>query len=58
LTFKNTGGTIHTATEQKKVFDTGDLGVGESVDVTFDSPGTFTYSCTPHPWMVGQVMVQ
>jgi alcohol dehydrogenase (cytochrome c) len=58
LTFANNGTAIHTATEQKKVFDTGDLAPGQSVDVTFNTAGTFTYSCTPHPWMVGQVIVQ
>jgi plastocyanin len=58
LTFTNNGSAIHTATEQKGAFNTGDLGAGQSVDVTFSSPGTFIYSCTPHPWMVGEVIVQ
>src|SRR6266851_57606 len=58
LTFTNNGTAIHTATEQQKVFDTGDLTPGQSVDVTFNTAGTFTYSCTPHPWMVGQVIVE
>jgi quinohemoprotein ethanol dehydrogenase len=58
LSFTNNGSTIHTATEQNKVFDTGDLAAGQSVDVTFNSPGTFIYQCTPHPWMVGEVIVQ
>lgn len=25
---------------------------------TFDDAGTFTYHCTPHPMMVGTVIVQ
>jgi plastocyanin len=25
---------------------------------TFEEPGTFTYHCTPHPWMVGKVIVE
>jgi plastocyanin len=58
LTFTNNGSVIHTATERKQAFDTGELPVGQSVDVTFNSTGTFIYNCTPHPWMVGEVIVQ
>jgi plastocyanin len=25
---------------------------------TFEEPGRFTYHCTPHPWMVGAVVVE
>jgi plastocyanin len=25
---------------------------------TFEEPGTYTYHCTPHPWMVGKVVVE
>ncbi len=25
---------------------------------TFEEPGTYTYHCTPHPWMVGKVIVE
>jgi plastocyanin len=58
LTFTNNGSVIHTATERNQAFDTGDLQVGQSVQVTFNSTGTFIYNCTPHPWMVGEVIVQ
>lgn len=27
-------------------------------EYTFDDPGTYTYHCTPHPMMVGTVIVQ
>lgn len=30
---------------------------GESLAVTFDTPGTFSYYCGPHPWMTGEVVV-
>jgi alcohol dehydrogenase (cytochrome c) len=58
ITWKNNGPSVHTATDSKGTFDTGDLSAGQSGSVTFDTPGTYTYSCTPHPWMQGQIIVQ
>jgi len=49
---------VHTATESKGVWDTGDIAPGESKSVTFDSAGTYVYNCSPHPWMIGQIIVQ
>jgi hypothetical protein len=25
--------------------------------VTFNRPGTYNYTCTPHPFMIGQIIV-
>lgn len=58
VTFQNNGALIHTATESKGVWDTGDIAPGESKSVTFDSAGTYVYNCSPHPWMIGQIIVQ
>jgi len=58
LTWANTGSVIHTATASDGSWNTGDLGAGQSAEVTFDNAGTFTYLCLPHPWMLGQVIVQ
>jgi quinohemoprotein ethanol dehydrogenase len=58
VTFKNNGALVHTATESKGVWDTGDIAPGESKAVTFDSAGTYVYNCSPHPWMIGQIIVQ
>jgi plastocyanin len=58
VTWKNNGSIIHTATETKGTWDTGDIGANQSMALTFDAAGTFTYNCSPHPWMVGQVIVQ
>jgi plastocyanin len=58
VTWNNVGAVIHTATDTKGSFDTGDVAGGGSTSVTFDSPGTYTYSCLPHPWMIGQVLAQ
>ena len=38
-------------------WDTGLLAKGETASVTFNQPGTYTYNCTPHPSMIGQIIV-
>lgn len=38
-------------------FDTGILKEGQSGSATFDTAGTFSYVCTPHPNMKGTVVV-
>src|SRR5262249_4856408 len=58
VTWKNNGALVHTATEVKGAWDTGDLGSNESKGITFEAAGTYTYNCSPHPWMIGQVLVQ
>jgi len=58
VTWNNKGAVIHTATDSNGAFDTGDVPAGQAAQVTFQSAGTFTYNCTPHPWMIGQVIVQ
>jgi plastocyanin len=59
LSWRNDGAVIHTATAQDLSWDTGDIpGGGAMASVTFDSAGTWTYNCTPHPWMIGRVVVQ
>jgi alcohol dehydrogenase (cytochrome c) len=58
LNWSNTGAVIHTATANNGAFDTGDLASGQSREVTLDTPGTYNYTCSPHPWMIGQVMVE
>jgi quinohemoprotein ethanol dehydrogenase len=45
-------------TESKGAWNTGDLSAGQAGSITFDAAGTFTYLCLPHPWMIGQVIVQ
>jgi outer membrane protein assembly factor BamB len=58
LTWKNDGSVVHTATASDGSWDTGDISGGGSASVTFDVAGTFNYNCTPHPWMLGRVIVQ
>jgi alcohol dehydrogenase (cytochrome c) len=58
VTFQNNGASVHTATDQQAGWDTGDIQAGASAQVTFDTAGTYTYNCSPHPWMIAQVIVQ
>jgi plastocyanin/sugar lactone lactonase YvrE len=58
IRFTNAGKVAHTATQSQGAFDTGFLKGGESVTLTFDTPGTFTFFCQPHPWMQGTIEVQ
>jgi plastocyanin len=57
VTWTNDDSVAHTATSTTGAFDTGELEQGESASVTFTSPGTYPYLCTPHPEMTGQIMV-
>ncbi|NDB68302.1 MAG: quinonprotein alcohol dehydrogenase [Methylocystaceae bacterium] len=58
VTFANMGKTPHNATgSQGGGWDTGLLDAGQSASVTFNEPGTYNYICTPHPFMVGQIIV-
>ncbi len=58
VTFANTGKTPHNATSsQGGGWDTGMLDGGEAATVTFNKPGTYNFTCTPHPFMIGEVVV-
>jgi alcohol dehydrogenase (cytochrome c) len=58
VTFSNSGGEPHNAASSDGGgWDTGLLAHGESATVTFNQPGTYSFSCTPHPSMIGQVIV-
>ncbi len=58
VTWSNVGPTAHSATAGDGSFDTGIYPEGESRSHTFTEPGTFSYICTPHPFMKGTVTVQ
>jgi len=57
VTWTNAGAQPHTATSVDGGFDTGLVAPGATGAVTLSTPGTFTYTCTPHPWMIGQIIV-
>ncbi|HEY8283734.1 MAG TPA: plastocyanin/azurin family copper-binding protein, partial [Chloroflexota bacterium] len=57
VTWVNTGALPHTSTSSTGHWDTGLVQPGGSASIVMNKVGTFTYSCTPHPWMIGQVIV-
>ena len=57
VTFINSGNQPHNAAGgDAGGWDTGILKGGETATVTFNRPGTYNYTCTPHPFMIGQIM--
>lgn len=48
----------HTVTADDGTFQSGMIPIGRSWSHTFNSPGTFSYHCTPHPFMKGRVVVK
>ncbi len=57
VTWTNSDAVTHTATADDGSWDTGSISKGESKNTTFNTPGTYTYHCTPHPFMKGTVVV-
>jgi quinohemoprotein ethanol dehydrogenase len=58
VTFTNAGQQQHNATgADVGGWDTGLLKAGETASVTFNKPGEYFFSCTPHPFMVGRIVV-
>ncbi len=58
LTFTNRDTVVHTVTAIDKSFDSGDIKAGQSWTHTFDTPGTYTYTCIYHAWMRGTIVVK
>jgi LPXTG-motif cell wall-anchored protein len=57
VTWVNTGLNPHSATSPTGAFDTDVFDPGTSRTVTFNTAGTFSYICKPHPWMTGAIVV-
>jgi plastocyanin len=57
VTWSNTGQDTHTVTADDGTFDSSDLDPSEGFSWYFDADGTWTYTCTLHPWMVGTIIV-
>jgi plastocyanin len=56
VTWTNQDSVAHTVTGSG--FDSGSLGQGQTFSYTFDTPGDYSYSCSFHPTMHGQVTVK
>jgi len=48
----------HSSTSDTGLWDSGSLPLNGTFSFTFNSPGTYLYHCTPHPFMTGMVIAQ
>ena len=55
--FTNLDSAPHTASADGGAWDTGRMDQGASVQITFSSPGSFTYFCAFHPNMKGAITI-
>ena len=59
VAWRNSAGTIHTATQNSGGFDTGSIDGGNtSTPINMPTAGTFGYHCSIHPAMVGTLTVR
>jgi plastocyanin len=58
VTWVNKGKKAHTVVSKDKLFDSGLVQVGGQFSYKFDTPGTYFIRCSPHPKMLGQIVVQ
>lgn len=56
LVWMNQDSVAHTVTSDS--FKSGNISPGSSFQFTFSSPGTYNYSCSIHPSMMGKIIVQ
>ena len=57
VTWTNSDTVLHTVTEPGGLFDSWLL-PGEEYTFTFETPGTYEYGCTVHPWASGVVVAE
>jgi plastocyanin len=57
VTWTNMDDEPHTAVSDTGVFKSGGMDTNESFSFKFDKPGTYHYTCTIHPRMVGTIVV-
>ncbi len=57
LTWTNQDNVVHSVTFKNGMKDSGLLSRGQSFSYTFNTPGTYQYYCTVHPYMVATVIV-
>ena len=57
VTWINDDSGRHTVTSKDGVFNSELMGRGQSFSYTFDKAGEYPHSCSPHPNMVGTVVV-
>jgi plastocyanin len=55
--WSNDGQDAHTVTAEDGTFDSGNLDPSEGFSWYFPQDGTWQYTCSLHPWMVGTIIV-
>jgi plastocyanin len=58
VTWTNLDDEPHTAVSDTGVFRSGAMDTNESFSFKFDKPGTYHFTCSIHPRMVGTIIVQ
>jgi plastocyanin len=59
VVWSNVSTTYHTISAPNLAFeDSGYLDPGQTFQQTFDTPGTYSFHCDPHPWMMGVIEVK
>jgi plastocyanin len=58
VTWKNADDTAHTVTDKNGVFRSSGLDNGDSFSHTFTTAGDYSYFCSLHPFMVGEIVVK
>jgi plastocyanin len=58
VTWTNRDDEPHSVVSESGLFRSGALDTNESFSFRFDKPGTYRYSCSIHPRMVGTIVVQ
>ena len=58
VTWKNEDDIPHTVASSTKAFKSHALDTDDTFSFTFTTPGTYEYSCSLHPHMVGTVVVE
>ena len=58
VTWKNADDTPHTVTDRNRGFRSEGLDTGDSFSHTFTTAGDYTYFCSLHPFMVGEIVVK
>jgi plastocyanin len=58
IEWKNDDPVAHTVTADDGSFDSGSIESGAIWRHSFDTPGTYTFTCAPHPFMKGSVVVR
>jgi plastocyanin len=56
--WRNNDQVEHTVTARNGSFDSGTMRPGATWQHTFTRPGTYDFTCTPHPFMTGVVIVR